>query len=326
MEAHHAEHVEPYTYILLNEERQEIRLLTLHPGTFSSEIRLSLDITPLTKVKTPLFEAVSYTWGSAENPVNIFIGDSGRSQLAVTQNLAEALPRLRYQDRPRVLWIDAVCVDQKNLEERSQQVNRMADIFSKASKVLVWLGPAKYDSSLALELFQEIASYVYVDKRTEKLVAISDHEDWADKYYGLPFQEDELKAILHLFRRPWFSRLWIWQEVHLSSNDPVLICGNLEMSWSAFRTAAICLYQKPQDKFDGLLEYFDLHEVVYSLCIGMPGASVEELLYRTKRCQCTDPRDRIYAILSLLIIALQYLLRRITQKASMRHTKMQQFR
>ncbi|KAH9207025.1 heterokaryon incompatibility protein-domain-containing protein, partial [Leptodontidium sp. 2 PMI_412] len=107
----------------------QIRVLKLHPGTFSSEIRLSLEVTTFTEDHTPDFEAVSYTWGSDDNPT-----------LPVTQNLAEALPHFRYEDRPRVLWIDAICVDQENLMERGHQVKRMSDIYSNAAKVFVWLG------------------------------------------------------------------------------------------------------------------------------------------------------------------------------------------
>jgi hypothetical protein len=57
-----------------------------------------------TNDQTPIFEAVPYTWGLADNPVNIFIGQSGNRTLSVTQNLAEALPYFRFEDRPRVLW------------------------------------------------------------------------------------------------------------------------------------------------------------------------------------------------------------------------------
>lgn len=98
-----------YRYASLNEEAHEIRLLKLLPSTFSSEVRLLLDRATFIKSCVPDFEALSYAWGSAENPVNISIQQSGWKTLPVTQNLAEALPYLRYQDRPRVLWIDAIC-------------------------------------------------------------------------------------------------------------------------------------------------------------------------------------------------------------------------
>lgn len=74
----------------------------------------------------PTYEALPYTWGSTENPVDIRIdGVDGGSRLAVTQNLAEALQYLRYDGgRSRVLWIDAICVDRQNISERGHQVAR----------------------------------------------------------------------------------------------------------------------------------------------------------------------------------------------------------
>jgi hypothetical protein len=101
----------PYIYSPLREDAQEIRLLTLLPGRASSDIRLRLDPVPFTDDAVPEFEALSYTWGSPDNPVNIFVGASGFHTLPVTQNLAEALPYLRYEDKPRILWIDAICVN-----------------------------------------------------------------------------------------------------------------------------------------------------------------------------------------------------------------------
>jgi hypothetical protein len=73
--------------------------MTLFPGTISSEIRVSLEMVPFTKDDVHDFEALSYAWGSAENPVDIIIGASGYEVPSITQNLAEALPYLRYEER-----------------------------------------------------------------------------------------------------------------------------------------------------------------------------------------------------------------------------------
>jgi hypothetical protein len=101
-----------YQYLPLNEEAGEIRLLYLLPSPFSSPIQVVLESTPFSPEAPPQFEALSYTWGSAENLVDIFVGSSGYHTLAVTQNLAEALPYLRLEDRSWTLWIDAICVNQ----------------------------------------------------------------------------------------------------------------------------------------------------------------------------------------------------------------------
>ncbi len=86
------------------------------------------------------------------------VGDSGYKTLYITRNLAEALPYLRYKGKPRVLWIDAICVNQTNLEERSRQVTRMVNIYSKAARVIVWLGFESENTSAAMNCFQEIVS------------------------------------------------------------------------------------------------------------------------------------------------------------------------
>jgi hypothetical protein len=111
----------------------------------------------------PDFEALSYAWGSTEDPVDIFIGESGSCTLAVTRNLAEALPFLPFENKTRVLWIDAICVNQQDKAERSSQVQRMADIYSKAARVLIWLGPASGDSSVALDCMKLVSSKIAID-------------------------------------------------------------------------------------------------------------------------------------------------------------------
>jgi hypothetical protein len=291
---------ELYQYSPLDEEAQEIRLLTLLPGAFSSEIRLCLDITPFTESHVPNFEAVSYTWGSAENKKNIFIGESGRKTLAVTQNLAEALPYFRYEDKPRVLWLDAICVDQKKFKERGQQVKRMANLYSKAAKVLVWLGPESDDSPLALDLFEEIASNVMVDETTLAVVPIGNDASWAHADLEPPLKEVELLAIYNLIHQPWFERLWIWQEVHLASGNTKVMCGSRTIPWASLRAAVVCLRSKPTPEFAQEQEFGDRINRVYMLCTGTDGQSIDKLIEQSKHCACSDPRDKIYALLSLL--------------------------
>jgi hypothetical protein len=296
-----SEHSEPYTYSPLDEEAQEIRLLTLLPGSFSSDVRVCLDITPFTKSNVPNFEAVSYAWGSAENPVSIFIGNSGRKTLPVTQNLGKALPYFRFEDKPRVLWIDAICVDQNNLKERGQQVKRMADIFSKAVRVLVWLGPASYDSELSLDLFERIASKVKVDEATFNLVATTNEAHWVDSRTGVPFNKVEIISIWQFIQRPWFGRLWIWQEVHLALGDVEVMCGDRTIPWTALQLAIRCLNRKSLTIFDPSEQPPKRFDAVCDLCYGVNHfRSIGRLVHHSKNSNCSDPRDKIYALLSLM--------------------------
>lgn len=96
----------------------EIRLAVILPAKSGTEVSVNLRTVQLNKSSTPEYEALSYTWGSVESPVSIRINDC--NLLPVTRNLEEALQRLHCETRPRALWIDAICVNQEDLDERSE--------------------------------------------------------------------------------------------------------------------------------------------------------------------------------------------------------------
>ncbi|PMD30665.1 hypothetical protein L207DRAFT_641590 [Hyaloscypha variabilis F] len=293
---------EPYKYTPLDDDKQEIRLLVLLPGQFSAEIRACLEVAKFTNDQTPTFEAISYAWGSTDNPVNIFIGQPGNSTLSVTQNLAEGLPYFRFEDRPRVLWVDAICVDQQNLKERGHQVKKMADIYSKAARVLIWLGPESQNSTRALLNLEHFASKVKVNWQNYELSATTEEVHWADQSMAMPLLEEDWLALYHFIHRPWFERLWIRQEVYLASRDPILICGRQMIPWKSICNAVISLTSKPSSTASNEL-IGPLHnrlDFVFNLCDGRKGLELSELIHRTKFCMCSDQRDRVYSLLSLL--------------------------
>jgi hypothetical protein len=295
-----AEGATPYQYSPLNEGAQEIRLMTLFPETVSSEIRVSLEIVPFTKDHVHDFEALSYAWGSAENLVDIIIGASGHEVVSITQNLAEALPYLRYEDRSRVLWIDAICVNQQDLEERSRQVERMADIFTKASRVVVWLGPESSDSSVAIDCFHTISENVEVDQVTLSARSLSNETHWEETHVPIPFSDTQYWSIYRLLQRSWFEHLWIWQEVRLGSRNTVVKCGTKEILWRSVYTTIFCLYTKCKPPDFLIPELLSSERRVYALCNEKQKTNFIDLIRQTQECLCSDPRDRVFAILSLL--------------------------
>lgn len=125
-------------YAPLNSKNHEIRLLLLAPGNFHDELHCALIYTNL-KTK-PVFEALSYCWGSPDNPKPIRL-DGHIFRIGV--NLESALRHLRYENAQRILWIDAVCVNQEDLTERSQQIMLMRDVYESAQNVVVWLGDSE---------------------------------------------------------------------------------------------------------------------------------------------------------------------------------------
>ncbi len=131
-----------------------IRVLTLLPSPTSTrpiECRLhqaSLDDLKDLKPKYT-YEALSYVWGDKNGSVPITC--DGR-ELLVTPNCASALRHLRHKLTRRVLWIDAICIDQLSVEERNCQVPLMGEIYTTARKVIIWLGPSEAKDEALLRL------------------------------------------------------------------------------------------------------------------------------------------------------------------------------
>lgn len=133
-----------------------------------------------------MYEALSYVWGDLKKkPHTISIGGY---DLPVTANLYAGLLHLRDQLIERILWVDAICIDQDTPEERAEQVQLMANIYCKANRVIVWLGEAVANGDRALNTIR-----IAADKESTKS---SDHQT-------------NQQAILDLLQRPWFQRIWV---------------------------------------------------------------------------------------------------------------------
>ncbi|RYP52665.1 hypothetical protein DL768_002221 [Monosporascus sp. mg162] len=163
---------------------------------------------------THLYEALSYVWGDEGNRQPISIDNH---DLKVTSNLHAALLRLRDRLLPRVIWIDAICINQGDPNEKGQQVQSMAKIYAKASRVIVWLGEAAADSDQAIEYIRTAA----VEESSKSLVDES------------LVNETSQQAILTLLQRPWFQRIWVLQEV-AAARHVLIKCGSTEIDGYAF--------------------------------------------------------------------------------------------
>jgi len=167
-----------------------------------------------------------------------------------TQNLAAALVDLRYPAEPRVLWIDAICINQKDKSERSSQVARMADIYRLADRVVVWLGPGDAGGGEALSLLGHIGSQIEVDwDLTRMRCAEHGEPSWADRNVPARLEGGEFRAIHDLVNRSWFERLWVRQEIGLANERAIIMCGTEAIDWWQFSNAIFCICRKPR-KYD----------------------------------------------------------------------------
>ena len=298
-----------------------IRLLTLHPGTGQDPlyIELQASLVNLCDENLSPYEALSYVWGSEDHPVWVYFGrfnrripqyfvrspsllvPHGQYSRPVTQNLAEALSHLRYPDRPRTMWIDAICIDQENDSEKSSQVAMMGEVFRRATRVIAWLGLATDTTTRALELIEEIGSQVKVASWTHRKLrpsTLAHTTSLSDNSSPLPYSAYDARCIADVINRPYFLRLWVRQEIGLATQASIHI-GAYSTSWDNFATTVLCLYSKryTPDRFSELKRSKGLFDALFTC---QPKRyKVTNLIYKLGNARCKDPRDRLYAVLGL---------------------------
>ena len=266
----------------------------------------------------PVFDALSYVWGpeqpveqlivvphedtpttraipglSAVNPLPV-------SAMSVRQNVAVALRHLRYPDRARVMWVDVVCIDQANLTERGRHVARMGSIYALATRVVAWLGPATADSELAMTALERLGSQLEMVGGVNLPAPGATDPDWLDRY---PCDEVTLLALRNLLNDSiWFQRLWIWQEIVLANCSAAVQCGEKMVPWYTLRRGLVALRETslPDAWMRKGLMPNPLTWLPYIFeRAARDRLSISTLLLATAQSACTDPKDRIYALLSM---------------------------
>ncbi|KAJ4142670.1 hypothetical protein NW754_010109 [Fusarium falciforme] len=317
------------TYQYQRLQPDEIRLLALSAGSYDAKLEGSLDIFRLPENEepeeghqvlvtrdtgsdvqnAPPYEALSYTWGSlpiSPHTLSIVVGEGETATLDITPNLDLALRRLR-QDIPgnksRLLWIDAVCINQSDLVEKSTQIPKMAMIYNRAEGVSVWLGG---DDAGAVDFIDKLLNLDGFDPLTKD-----------------PGTPEEWAALLALMQRPWFNRRWIVQEISLARRA-TLLCETRSVSWEDFSAAVALFTSRYQDlralfqrseKFQNHPNYLGEVDALGAKCLvdltsnlfrkSEDGAvlerllSLEGLISTMAAFEAASPHDTIYAVLWL---------------------------
>lgn len=292
-------------YQALNEEKREIRILYLHPSDDTQSV-IKISMKPASLRDEVAYYALSYCWGTGKMTRQIL--NNGIQQY-VTENLEVALRHLRRPYQDLCLWIDALCINQNDVEERNQQVQMMADIYMMANSVIVWLGDAKDDSDLGMDVIAKWAhAHPFEKCRTidESLL----HDLLRDK-----FDAREWRAVKKLFQRPYWTRTWIYQEISLG-NDILVQCGQKVIPWSCMEGLYETNYQiqrkfeliqlsLPSKRFAVIESTLKIFDQILTLFMSFPAAQFQQaltfpMLQWTAELSCKDPRDRIYAILGLV--------------------------
>ncbi|KAH7069275.1 heterokaryon incompatibility protein-domain-containing protein [Paraphoma chrysanthemicola] len=289
-----------YKYDPLN-SRRSIRILELLPGALYAPLLCQL--TDYDSAAHTHYEALSYVWGEAifskcmyEVPTNTII--------PITENLSHALRNLRYRTSIRYLWIDAVCINQKDVEEKGHQVQRMGQIYAEARRVIVWLGgeSGREPFGLLKALFEQV-----VQNREHARVGCDE-----GKCESLVLACTDSRAMSKLLASEWFKRVWIVQELVLAC-DVRLQCGCSSIAYDVFETAIKTLWKRhftetvpeAQKASTTFLYHLDLVYDLLSFREEWRSTQNSQSLYMCcwslsdKVRKCSDERDRIYAFLGL---------------------------
>ncbi|OJI81988.1 hypothetical protein ASPTUDRAFT_151353 [Aspergillus tubingensis CBS 134.48] len=254
-----------------------IRLLPNHDKDKDAEIECELfnyDLTSRSGADSHLYEALSYVWGSSTRSRTIKLNNCA---FPVTENLYLALSRLRNRQLERTLWVDAICIDQSNRDEKAKQIPLMRTIYAQAQHVIVWLGEAYENGDKALEALRCLAEGQDVDIRGCGALCVK------------------------LFERAWFRRIWVLQEVGVALHIYIM-CGSAQINGYAF-----CEGLKRLDR------HLDCQELIGPVAFLIKGALVRpkyepgsrgtltigELVGMYCYHNATEKHDKIYALLGL---------------------------
>lgn len=250
-----------------NLPQQQIRLLTPKRSTAAKDLRFSLKA--VSAASSPSYVAISYTWGTGTANKCIYLNDA---KVWIRPNLWWCLYYMRLKPEWRYVWVDFICIDQENVQERNEQVHAMDSIYSNASLVVAWLGLEEETPNWK--------SYVPME--------------------GLMYDSLDMQdSAMDLASRPYWNRRWVVQELLLAV-DVAILCGGHCISWSTFKSWLL-------DDEDGLQDLVssDVGALPFLInkdedLVHYPSHSLQDLLLAYRHTNCHDPRDRVFALIGLL--------------------------
>ena len=269
------------------------RLVKLDPATDYSHT-ISCEVYHASLTSVPEYEAVSYVWGlpTAREPILLRHPGSQGVEFAVGLNLEAALRALRRPDKPRVLWIDSICIDQGSHVERASQVKLMGRIYQNCTRDLLWLGSETESIQKGMDTIQSLAN---VDEC--KLSGI-DQQEW-----------NNLEA--SIVDNPVWTRAWIVQELFFAPK--ILLCRDDSLEWDDIVTVledneeikAVWTSQEKGTVFDNVMKCFGnivtFHTIRHK-AVGTRDIFSKDLLsivVTFGKWHATLPVDKIYGLLNV---------------------------
>ena len=243
-------------------DTDEIRLLRFNRSEDVPGRQLSLTIQHFARDKAPAYTALSYEWGKGPDSHNILLNNQ---KFALRRNLWLTLHHVLWFYECDYLWVDAICTNQNNVQERNEQVSKMGQTYKDATAVLAWLGLDDGSDGTETDI--------------EKILTLPK-----------PKPDD-----VTLYRSSYWFRMWVIQEIRLA-REVDMLWGRHLFTWSRmkilmnlqnlmFEDATMPL---PRERGSGVLERYDTPR------------TLAEFLFSSRYSQCKDPRDKVFALLSII--------------------------
>lgn len=271
---------EPFQYNELKTGVDCIRLLSIEPAQ-DQDAPIICRLNAFEFGERPKYEALSYMWGSESNHSSIVVNGGS---VSVRQNLLEALRYLRSQARDLPIWIDALCINQKDVTERNRQLRIMHHVYFRASMVIIWLGESYSKFQNLVTPRQGQRTKVEAMLQDENIGSIAEADDEAAK------KTKEVELVQTLSKDGYWQRLWIIQEVGQAENILICFCSFQPMQWQHF----IHLMRMHNIGDDGPLR---LERLRHNADEG--SLTFRRLLYDHQAAVCSEPRDKIYGLVGL---------------------------
>jgi hypothetical protein len=268
---------------------KDLRLIVLRPAE-SESVAINCELIVVNADDAPEYEALSWCWGTSALDHEVRVIQKERSNqseqvsiMMVSKTLSKALISLRRSAKSRHLWVDFMCINQEDNDERNKQVPMMHKIYGNAKKVCIWLdedknlvqdllpNPISDNSDSDSEIDRENEMRHEREQQSESETALLDKiaMDFIRNDVLRLWQFDTLckdkkmakqwAALLSLMRKPWFSRRWVVQEIALAK-DATIYCGKGHIKWRDFADA-VALFVEVEDATHRLTEVMKQNEV-----------------------------------------------------------------
>lgn len=297
-----------FIYTPLQDPDIDLRVLEVLPPSDDDDGIINCRLKTADMIDRLVYRAISYTWGDETLKVQILIN---QEIFYVTPNLEKVLRQLQTRKwQTRYYWIDAICINQKDHSERLHQVQRMKDIYREALEVVIWLGSdheeeddkiyfrpdfwgferlergTRETTVLAVELILQLAHY---NPDTQLSIAPNFIHNFPER--GSP---RSWACISRIFRRVWFERLWVIQELENARRATVWI-GDATIEWDQLERAATFILRPPQDISQSerrLLPLLGIERLQNVGLVEVDRSNILTILRQTRNAKCKDPRDR----------------------------------